>query len=390
MKRKECDNPTRIRRWPAVVLAMAWLTPYVAGDARNACAAGRAADAGKSVRVWSAAVVSDDEVALKHVCDLSGVRAADPEALADTAVVRSPGVGEKAVVTLDQIQDALRRGGVNLASVVIAGASRCTVTRAEPVDDTPNSVPAAATPGVAAIAATPPDGPAAQGRTLRDAVRRVFESYARQHGGRIELQFARTSEEILNLAEPRYRFDVRLNGGRWLGRMVKLEVDVWAGERKVQTVPLVVNASIVKKIVIARRPIGLEATIIDEDVQLSERAHESLENAAASDLDAVIGLRARTFIPAGRAVHLDDLEQVPLVTRGQVVDVISMVGGIEARKAGKAVDGGSLGDVVEVRVGGRRGDVLTGIVTGKRRVMVGAVNEGLGFGALSMAWGDNP
>ena len=324
---------------------------------------GSAAEA-DAVRVRPTAVVSGDGVTLGHVCDLSELALETAPTVMDSVVAPSPRPGQSTYVTIDTIQGALRRAGVNLAQTVISGAARCAVTRP-------------ATPNVErrahADAPPPPDHsePAISGRTLRDAVHETFARLAAQHGGRIDLRFARTPEQILNLSEPRHTFNVRLKGGRWLGRMVRIEVDVRAGDDAVQSIPLVVSASIIRDVVVACRPINLKATIAGDDVKLAERLYDDLEHGAVSNIDAAIGQRARRFIRAGQPIRLDDLELVPLVTRGELVDVISAVGPIEARTVARALGTGGLGDMVELRIGGRRGETLTGVVAGERRVAVG-------------------
>jgi flagella basal body P-ring formation protein FlgA len=84
---------------------------------------------------------------------------------------------------------------------------------------------------------------------------------------------------------------------------------------------------------------------------------------------------------------MSDLEVVPLVTRGQLVDVISQVGPIEARTVGRATGSGTLGDVIELRIGGRRGKTLTGVVTGQRRVVVSGGMTSSDTGEVQLAFG---
>lgn len=325
-----------------------------------ACFNGHAA--GDVVRVWPTAVVDNERVTLGDVCDLSKLRSHNAEDLATTLVVASPPPGGSTYVTVDAVQDALRRAGVNLATALVSGATKCAVSR-------PKEVPPPGARRATRTSKAKPTNP--DGRTLREAVHATFQRHAIPAGGRIELQFGRTSSQILNLTEPQYTFDVRLKGGRWLGRVVNVDVDVFAGDDKVQTVHLVVNASIAKQIVVARQSINQKASLHRDDVQLAERNYENLDRVPATRIEAVVGQRARRFIPAGRAIHMNDLELVPLVTRGQLVDVVSMVGGVEARAVAKAAGSGCLGDVIELRTGGRRGHTLMGMVVGERKVMVG-------------------
>ncbi len=363
---KDCHNSRRLL-WLA---AAAWMI-----------AACRPVPAeGGTVRVRANAVVTAEGATLGDVCDLSQLEAEAPQSVADIVVVPPPAAGRSTYVGVNAIQEALRRAGVNLAHTIVTGASRCAITRA----------PSAGVHRLADPEPRRPDarnGEEAPGRTLRDAVRDMFARLAEQRGGRIELRFARTPTEVLNLSEPRHRFSVRLRSGQWLGRMVKVEVDVRGDDGTLETIPLVVNASIVRDVVVAHRAINLEATVTKDDVELAERLYDDLGEAGVSNIDAVVGRRAKRFIRAGEPIRMSDLEVVPLVTRGQLVDVISKVGPIEARTVGRAMGGGTLGDVVELRIGGRRGKMLTGLVTGQRRVVVGGGTMSSDTGEFQLALG---
>lgn len=325
-----------------------------------------------AVRVRPTAVVDAEKVTLGDICDLSQLSFEGLKNVEQTTVMPAPPPGGSTYVTVEEVQDALRRAGVNLATAVVTGATKCAVSR--PQKSAPPSSRRRGKSGATEISGI-------QGRTLRDAVRDAFDRWDGSDGDRIDLQFGRTSEQILNLTEPQYTFDVRVKGGRRLGRMINVDVDVLAGGKKVQTVHLVVNASVARKIVVARRAINQNATVRPEDVKLAERIFERPDDGTARRMEEVIGQRARRFIAADRPILMSDLELVPLVHRGQIVDVVSMVGRVEARSVAKALGSGGLGDVIELRAGGRRGDVLAGIVIGQRRVMVGSrtsVNEGDG------------
>jgi flagella basal body P-ring formation protein FlgA len=70
-----------------------------------------------------------------------------------------------------------------------------------------------------------------------------------------------------------------------------------------------------------------------------------------------------------------DLEPVPLVKRGQIVDVHSKVGGVAIVTAAKALSEGAYGDVVELRTGDRGRERFSATVTGPGHVTVrGGVN----------------
>jgi flagella basal body P-ring formation protein FlgA len=316
----------------------------------------------QTVSVWPTAVVTTEDITLGDLCSLSGFSVEQRPKLQSFVVQKSPPAGGSTSIDVSEIQAAVRQAGANLATVLITGATRCEVSRPKKLANARRNADRV-TPLAAATS------------TLGDAVRRVFAEGAAMYGGTVDLQFARTSGHLLRLAEPEYTFKVRVRGGRYVGRMIKVDVDVFRSGEFARSVPLAVNATITKSVVVAERPINLKAPVRLEDVGLSERTYDDPKRIPTSTFDSVVGQRARRFIPTGTPITLDDLELVPLVERGQLVDVISSVGGVYVRSAAKATGSGSLGDTVELRFGGSRGSVLSGIVAGHRRVHLGGAGS---------------
>jgi len=321
----------------------------------------------ETIRVWPTAVITGDSITLADVCDLSLLAPTPTGATVDTAVVAAaPTPGGSTYISVEQVQHALRRAGINLAMVIVTGSTRCAVSRPRQSAVPTQPVKRRGTPAAAEL--TTHDSP---GRTLRDAVVRAFQQRVPAHGGTVELQFGRTSPQVLKLSEPRYSFRVKIIAGRWLGRMINVDVDVVSDGQTAQTVHLVANASLMRSVVVAKRPINQKENVSPGDVEVVERVFDQVDLTIATSIDAVVGQRSKRFIAPGRVIKVTDLELVPLVRRGQIVNVRSLVGGVEIRSAAKALGNGRLGDVVELRTGGRKGEVLTGVVVGDRRVMVG-------------------
>ncbi len=358
MQGKECNMMSFARR--AIIAATIATVGYPT-------AAGASA-----LRVWPSAVVAGDTVTLGDICDLSALSAVVRDELAAVRVTDAPPPGGSTIVSSSDIQAALRRGGANLATIAITGATRTAVTRPRAI---PTRKPSAQTQRTGA-------------NTLRDAVRKTFERQTSNLGGTVDLQFGRTSPQTLELSEPEYTFSVRIRGGRRIGRMIPVEVDVHHNGEKVQTVRLVASTLLRKQVVVAKRGINLNATVRREDVASEERLYDSTTDMALSSIDAVVGQRAKRFVAADRGIRSRDLESVPLVNRGQLVDVISVAGSIEVRSVAKAASAGALGETVELRVGGRRGQQLMGVVIGHRRVRIGQSADSATSDAPQLALGE--
>jgi flagella basal body P-ring formation protein FlgA len=153
--------------------------------------------------------------------------------------------------------------------------------------------------------------------------------------------------------------------------LVPLEVDVRTDGRAVQTVPLVVQVSMVRPVVTAARAINQEATVGSADVRVVPLAFNRTDKLGVSDPGQIVGQRARRFIPAGSILEPGLLESVPLVVRGQLVTLITQVGPVRVVTSGKAADTGTFGDVVRVRSVDDRRTEFNGVVVGPAKVEVG-------------------
>ncbi len=318
-----------------------------------ACAAARA----ECVRAWPTAVIVDDHVLVGDVCDLEGFDAEAYGRVRDIVITDAPQPGGSVQITLDHVRTALAREGVNLATVLVKGASRCAVTRPEG-----RAAPVAAPAGSKVAAAVP-------ARTLRQAVQDFFGQELLGTDGRVDVQFGRTAEPVLDLSEPEFEFVVSRRSARPLG-LVSLEVAVRREGRTVQVVPMAVTVSLTRPVVVARRAINAQAPIRAEDLQVVDMTFTQVGQAGLAEPQRAVGQRAKRFIAAGESLHPRMLEPVPLVHRGQIVDVQTLAGGVRLVTAAKAMQSGAFGDLIEVRShdGARR--TLTAVVTGPRRVEV--------------------
>jgi flagella basal body P-ring formation protein FlgA len=246
-----------------------------------------------------------------------------------------------------------------MAQTIVKGAVECGIRRPRVLPSVP----------VEHVADEPPVAEPRTPRpvTLRDAVVECVEDGLERYGGRVRVDFGRTAAQALDLAGPEYEFSVRKRSGRLLG-MIDVEVHVRRDGQVVQRLELLASVAFSRDVVVARRSINQKAEIRPEDVQITEITFDRLDRLGLTDPARVVGQRAKRFIPAGTMLDPRDLERVPQVKRGQLVEVYSTVGATTVRTVAKAMEAGSVGDLIELRGTERRGRMLMGKVTGPRRV----------------------
>ena len=350
MKCKDCDRAKTPKQQAAVWVLVVSLLPA------TVCLAGP----NQVVRMWPRAVVVDQQIRLGDLCELSGFDPDTHERLRNLTVVASPPPGGSKAITLRQLGELIAGAGINMAQTIVRGAAECGVSR----------------PRVMQVAASPrsagehlKDG-ASEGRpapaSLGDAVVAHLDKELSRYGGTVQIDFSPRSEAARNLAGADFEFLVRRQPGRPLG-MIDVEVNVRRGDQPAQTVHLQPIVSLSRRVVVARRAINQKAPVRPEDVELTELTFSRLDRLGTTSLEQVVGQRAKQFIPAGTMIELGDLESIPLVKRGELVDVISRSGGVTVVTTAKAMGSGTLGETVELRGCERGARRLVGVVAGPRR-----------------------
>jgi len=320
----------------------------------------------QTIAVWPEAVIEGESVTLADVSQITGIDATTLASLRSTPVTAAPQPGGSAIVTIEQVRETLAQSGVNLAFATIKGASQCNVRRLQHVAATaiePQPNPANGNNNLR---------PALDRQTLRSAVIGYFADRLASDKGRIDVVFGRVDRAILDLAGPRFTFSVRQTSGRALG-LAGVDVDIFDEGRLVRTESIAMTVSLLRKVVVADRPINRGATVESDDVKLVERSFVQRSYPGVTDLASVVGQRAKRFIPRAQLVAHADLEPVPLVKRGQVVEVQSTSGAVAILSAAKALNEGAYGEVIDLRYGGGRGRSMQGVVVGPGKVTVGGL-----------------
>jgi len=326
-----------------------------------------AAAALPTVRLWPHAVVVREQVSVGALCEVSGFETSERNRVTALTVCPAPPAGGSRLVSLHELRDVLADAGFNMAEVIVKGATQCAVRRPRAVPGEPGSEQAKEQEARQAKDEGTEDAQVPTPQSLRESVIAFFEDELRRYGGRVSVDFGHAAEAMLDLSGPQYTFDIRRRCPRTLG-LVDLEIAVLENDRTVQKVELQPIASLSRNAVVARRAVNQGAEIGAGDVELVEMTLDRLEFVGVSELESAIGRRARKFLPAGTQLDPRDLESVPLVRRGQLVDVYSAVGGVSVVTAAKAMEAGTNGDTVELRDPQRKGRTMFGVVTGPRRV----------------------
>lgn len=372
MTSKDCENtPLAHARESAGRLAratrLAALLALAGGALTSHALAG-------SVRLWPSAVAIRDTIPLSDLCEFRGFDPETERTLAELVVSSAPPPGGTRVIHLDMIRSLLSASGTNMASVTLGGATQCDVTR--PSNITPTSVPAeatgAATAGRLRNAAGIPTRESVSSRpgTLKQVVIDYFNGEFARYGGTADIIFDHTAQQFLDLSGPTYQFRVRRKDAMPIG-LIQLEIKVLTGGRMVKTVPMVVQVSMIRNVLVARRSINQGATVQAQDVKRVSLSFTRLDKLGINDVARAVGMRAKRFISAGNLIDTGMFDSVPLVTRGQLVTLTSVSGAVRVVTSASALEDGLLGETITVRAAESKRLELDAVVVGRGAVQIG-------------------
>lgn len=335
-------------------------------------AVGTAADSHDLVRLKlrSEATVYGKTVTLGDILNLSDSPATLSDQLAEQPVLTEPVPQERLVFKHEQVVTRLNELGVNLAYVLVGGASRCTVT----IDRSASKpAPHARTPEGSRSPYLRDHAKRQTGEatTLADLIRRTVDDELAEMGGRAELRFERAGHEFLTLTTPPWEFRIHSSGGRQLG-LREFRVLIRRDGKAQRTVHLYAQVQMVRDVVVTTRPLSIGNFIKPDDVELVPRVFEAGDELGLGELQQVVGQQACRYVPRGELVTSKDIKAVDLVQRSRPVVVRSQGSSIDIRLSGVALDSGSYGDSVRVRLGEthRNRRILRGIVTGVGTVRI--------------------
>lgn len=327
----------------------------------------------ESIRVWPTATVRGDAVTLGDIAELKGFESDTEARLSAIVVQAAPHAGGQVLVLLSDIRGALGDAGANLATTRVFGASRCKVSRPRPcvqkcVEPAPLQAPA---PKIVT-----PEKPIVQAGTLEASLRRFIAARAADRDAQLEIRFSPANRSTLELASPEYTFEIHPRGDSALG-LLSFEVDLVRGGQFERTVPVVAEVTMTKEVVVARRAINRGQTIEGRDLKLEERRFSKLQDIGMTDLAGAIGRRAKAFLQEGTMLAARQVEEKPIVDRGDRVTIWSRRGPLVIKTTGHAQQDGRLGDVISVRRDGvtDRKDLIDAVVTGPATVSLDGANR---------------
>jgi flagella basal body P-ring formation protein FlgA len=130
-----------------------------------------------------------------------------------------------------------------------------------------------------------------------------------------------------------------------------------------------VRVAELQKVLTLTRPLERGAIVGNADLTMSPVSDARLESEGMVDAAAAVGMQVKRSLPAGRPLRAADLALPVLVTRGELIELRVVSGGVTLRTAARALTEGALGDVIQTEAVQSKKRMMA-VVTGKGEVQI--------------------
>jgi len=381
-----------------VMPAQAAETATAAGPGEKFVPASAQMNGAGTLELRGEATVYGPAVSLKQLCRWSDSDAAAFVPVAELVIARFESGKTSRVFSLDEIRSTLSDAGVNLAEIRFAGATACTVTRGDAVASADNSLQqwidekqSKVQAGALAPATQPAQESALLSQSAADVECNPFHTLRQRllidlsqrlniPIEKLQVSFDPKDTNLLNLAEPNFRFDVQPRRVRDLGE-VSWDVSILtdAGDKKVA---VIAHARAWQNQLTLTGPVGYKQVLRDENVSERRLLVDHLDDTPVLTKEQIVGQAASRDLQTGTVMTARMVEAVPLAKAGQYVMVTLNQGTVQVKTVAKAMEEGSFGQSIKVRNEATK-DVFDVTLTGPQTANMGpamASDAGLASG----------
>lgn len=190
-----------------------------------------------------------------------------------------------------------------------------------------------------------------------DRVREDVERFVRARIARTEAEGARTSIDVPPLTSfivdrDRYpgplRTEISTRAAEPLRGRVPLAVSLYAGDHLVRRAVIAPYVRRTERVIVPARDIRAGQVLAPEDFTRVERDANRLPRDVVRSKAEVTGLRAKRSLRKDRVFRASQVEGVPLIERGDRVQIVLQAGPLRVSAMGKAQEAGALGDWIRV------------------------------------------
>ena len=307
-----------------------------------------------SVTLYDQAGIDAGKVTLAHIAELKGPHA---RALGGIVLATLKDGRQELDVSLDDVEDALDKAGVNWGLVSLRGFGVCRVTRLAPPPDASYGTGQS----VAANIETPIGLDSRL--TLRARVEGLISERAGVPLSDLRITFSERDGMKLNRPALGQTIQIEPTGLNTLGR-VPLTVRLYESGQLTQTLHVRAKVQRVLLAVVTTGPVSRGQVFIRSDLEVRECYLEDDSVTPITDPMIALGQQATATLRVGEVLLARKVKAPIMVKRGELVTVRCMVGGLVVRTVGKAASDAAFNEMIQVRVE-KSNEYIAAVVTGR-------------------------
>lgn len=312
-----------------------------------------------SVKLYDQIGVDGPDITLAQVAQLQG-----PDALVHAGLVLNTFTDNRTefTLTLDAVENALDKAGVNWARVSLRGFDACRVTRIIP--------PPVVTPNQGQQVAANIETPIGLDTklTLRGLIEEHIIERVDEATGDIRIDFSERDAKKLDVAILGRSIEIEPSYKNTLGK-VPVVVRLYDAKRVAETIHVSAHVKHVLLAVVADGPISRGEVFTRSHLKVQECINDSDDIQPVTDPGVIIGQESAVALNPGEMISVRKVKSPILVKRGQVVNVRCFVGSLVVRTGGVATENGSLDDLIRFR-NDSTGEEFVAVVTGRNQAVI--------------------
>ncbi len=194
---------------------------------------------------------------------------------------------------------------------------------------------------------SPFEGQSIQPGTIRDAVKHFI------------IRNAPWNSDQMVVKEIRYNHPVQVPSGRvtlrvaapkhndWIGS-TPFTVQVMVAGERVRRITVPANIEVWSDVIVSTKPLGRHQPIAGSDIRVERMNLARVPSNAVVRMDEAIGRRANRNIAADCILRRDQIETLPIVHRGDIVQIVAQTPALKITVKGMAKQNGGKGERIKV------------------------------------------
>lgn len=199
----------------------------------------------------------------------------------------------------------------------------------------------------------------------------ILKTYTIYSDAKIELLYSRASNQLIDQVENIHdygtSFKISLPQNRRISSSISIPVKISIDNKIEKTISLQTKIKIMAPILAAAKKIRKGEVLNDQNISSVERDIAILPETVVFDKQRILGKEAATLIPGGAVVLDWMVRDIPIIRKGDSVEVFKKIKGLIVKSNAFALEDGFLGSVIRVK-NGTSHKVLDAVVKNSKEV----------------------